>query len=87
MARVLVTFRDRVTWRVWHVGDEYDGAPSRVRELTDGGFLQDVADAEPSTGVALEAMTVAELRALAAERGVKVASKATKKRLIEILGA
>ena len=106
MARVLVTFRDRVTWRVWHVGDEYDGAPERLAELcglgilalADSGIIESELIAnglsESVSGGATEAhggnldgMTVAELRALAAERGVKVASKATKKQLLEILGA
>lgn len=87
MARVILAFRDRETWTLHRVGDEYTGPPSRIRELTDGGFLQGVADAEPSTGVALEAMTVAELRGECAKRGVEAPKRATKARLLEILGA
>lgn len=97
MARVLVEFRDRETWRVWHVGDEWEGPPERLETLCEGGYVQSGAnahgDGENAQNSAsdkpegqLDGMTVAELRALAAERGIKVASKATKRQLLEILG-
>jgi len=97
MAKVLVEFRDRVTWRRWNVGEEWEGPPERLETLCEGGYVQSGAnahdDGENAQNAAsdkpedhLDGMTVAELRSLAAERGIKVASKATKKQLLEILG-
>jgi hypothetical protein len=78
------------------VGDDYDGTPERLRQLSDGGFVQygsnTHADGESATdGVTvaqtgnLDALTVTELRALAKERGIAVPSKATKRALVELL--
>lgn len=97
MAKVIVPFRDRHTWVAYRVGDDYDGTPERLRQLSEGGFVQDGtnthADVESaSDGVTvaqtgnLDALTVTELRALAKERGIAVPSKATKARLLELLG-
>lgn len=40
MAKVLVEFRDRETWRPWTAGDEFDGTPERVAELAAGGYVE-----------------------------------------------
>jgi hypothetical protein len=91
-----VPFRDRFTWVVYAVGDDYDGTPERLRQLSDGGFVQDGAnthaDVENATdGVTaaqtgnLDALTVTELRALAKERGIEPPKRATKDALIELL--
>ena len=97
MAKVIATFRDRLTWRLYCVGDEYEGTPERVRTLQDGGFLQSGLDIvcdektpesvspEPMSGN-LDALTVTQLKALAKERGLAVPSRATKKCLVEMLG-
>jgi hypothetical protein len=97
MAKVIVPFRDRVTWVAYRVGDDYDGPPERVRTLQDGGFLQSgldiVCDEKTPENVSpellkgnLDALTVTQLKALAKERGLAVPSRATKKQLVEILG-
>ena len=96
MAKVIVPFRDRHTWVAYRVGDDYDGTPERLRQLSEGGFVQygtnTHADGESATdGVIgaqtgnLDALTVTELRALAKERGIAVPSKATKRALVELL--
>ena len=97
MAKVIVPFRDRVTWVAYRVGDDYDGPPERVRTLQEGGFLQSGLDIvcdektpesvspEPMSGN-LDALTVTQLKALAKERGLAVPSRATKKCLVEMLG-
>lgn len=96
MARVLIPFRDRFTWVAYNVGDEYEGTPERVRTLSEGGFVQDGtnthADGEnaavsnlDAAESNLDALTVSELRALCAERGIAVPSRATKATLIGLL--
>lgn len=40
MAKVLVEFRDRETWRLWTAGDEFDGTTERVAELAAGGYVE-----------------------------------------------
>ena len=96
MAKVIVPFRDRHTWVAYRVGDDYEGAPERVRALQEGGFLQsgldivcdektpEIVSPEPLSGN-LDALTVTQLKALAKERGLAVPSRATKKQLVEIL--
>ena len=97
MAKVIVPFRDRHTWVAYRVGDDYDGTPERLRQLSEGGFVQyginTHADGESAAdgGTAaqtgnLDALTVTELKALAKERGIAVPSKATKRALLELLG-
>jgi hypothetical protein len=73
------------------------GAPERLQSLSEGGFVQyganthadgenaPVLATEAQTGN-LDALTVTELRALCAERGVVAPSRATKARLLELLG-
>ena len=98
MVRVVTPFRDRETWRTYAVGDEYVGTPERIRELVMGGYVdsglvaqgatENVSDS-PTVGESgnLYGMTVDDLRKLAEERGVNVPKRATKARLLEILGA
>ena len=93
MAIVIRTFRDRVTWRRYAPGDEYDGDARRVAELAGNGFLsisdeigpertlQEQTDALPALGD----MTCAELRALCSERGIMTPKRATKAQLITLL--
>ena len=98
MAKVIIPFRDRETWVAYKVGDEYDGTPERVQKLSEGGFVQSGlvahgADENGSDGSTadsngnLDGLSVAELRQIAKERGIDVPKRATKDKLLEILGA
>jgi hypothetical protein len=98
MAKVIVPFRDRHTWVAYRIGDDYDGTPERLQRLSEGGFVQygvnTHSDGENASGgnlgIAesnLDALTVAELRTLCAERGIAAPSRATKAHLLELLGA
>lgn len=97
MAIVLIPFRDRETWRVYAVGDEWHGTPERLRELCEGGFVQSgliAHEAEEnvphgrsdvSNGV-LADMTIAQLREVAESRGIDVPKRISKSRLIDLVG-
>lgn len=98
MAKVTAPFRDRETWRAYAVGDEYDGTPERIQELSDGGYVDSgliAHEAENSVSESLsvahdgklDELTVAQLRKLADERGVEVPKRASRDRLLEALGA
>ena len=98
MAKVLLPFRDRETWRAYAVGDEYDGTPERLETLIQGGYVQsgliahDTEENGSGNGSGLlngnlAGMTVAQLREMAESRGIDVPRRATKVRLLEILGA
>ena len=98
MARVLIKFRDTETWRLYDVGDEWEGPSERLDKLTQGGFVEkrliahsDQEDGSDASSDAVEAvssdMTVAQLRDIAEGRGVDVPKRASKARLLEILGA
>lgn len=98
MAKVTAPFRDRETWRAYAVGDEYDGTPERIQELSEGGYVDSGLIAHEagksvseSLSVAhndkLDELTVAQLRKLADERGVEVPKRASRARLLEALGA
>ena len=98
MAKVLIRFRDIETWRLYDVGDDWEGSPERAETLSEGGYIQSgliAHDAEENgsneSSDASEAisdgMTVAQLREVAESRGVDVPRRATKARLLEILGA
>lgn len=98
MAKVLVKFRDKETWRLYDVGDEWEGTEERLKELSEGGYIQSglvAHDGEEngSDGITedsngnLDGLTVAELRNLADERGILLPKRAAKAKLLEILGA
>lgn len=98
MAKVIIPFRDRETWVAYGVGDEYEGTPERVQKLSEGGYVQSgivVHDGgeNGSDGITadsngnLDGLTVAELRQIADERGIDVPKRATKDKLLGILGA
>ena len=98
MAKVLLRFRDAETWELYDVGDEWEGPAERLKVLSEGGYVQSVPIAHDEQEDAQQGfyevaedissdMTVAELREVAAARGVEVPSRATKAKLLEILGA
>ena len=98
MARVLIPFRDSLTWASYDVGDEYDGTPERIQELVGGGYIQCAAvttsdaenapeDAKGAANDDLGKLTVAQLRAICDERGIDVPKRASKPKLLEALGA
>lgn len=81
MPKVTQAFRDATTWRAYAIGDEYEGP--RADELAALGLLEPVAADTPP----LASMTLAELRALAADRGVDVPAKARKTDVVAALEA
>lgn len=95
MAKVLIRFRDIETWRLYDVGDDWEGSPERAETLSEGGYIQSglIAHSAEENGSGKpnggnpDGMTVAQLRELAKERGIDVPRRATKARLLEALGA
>ena len=89
MARVLIRFRDAETWRLYDVGDEWEGTPERLDVLARGGFVEGRPttrpDAEDAAGATPADMTVAQLREVAASRGIEVPKRATKAKLLKLL--
>ena len=96
MARVLIRFRDIETWRLYDVGDEWEGPSERLDKLIQGGFVEkrlithsDQENGSNGSTDAAEAissdMTVAQLREVAESRGIDVPKRATKKTLLELL--
>lgn len=81
-ATVIAAFRDRLTWRAYDAGDEYEGTDARVSELASAGCVTDGSSAD---GDDLGTLTVAELKALCAERDVDYPKKATKGQLVTLL--
>lgn len=93
MARVIKPFCDKVTWRTYRAGSDYEGV--RVDELAALGYVEaspavapaqvdepQVVD-EPTTDY--DSMTKAQLTELAKERGIDVPKGATKGAIIELL--
>lgn len=82
-ATVIAAFRDRLSWRAYDVGEEYEGPDARVSELASMGCVAcgPVTEDGDFTG-----LTVAELKALCDERGIDYAKKATKAQLLSLLG-
>ena len=93
MARVIKAFCDKLTWRTYRAGSDYEGV--RVDELAALGFVEaspTVAPArvdEPQVGdeptTDYESMTKAQLTGLAKGRGIEPPKRATKDALIELL--
>ena len=97
MAKVLIRFRDIETWRLYDVGDEWEGPSERLDVLVQGGFVEkrpttrpDAENGSDEVTDATEAvsadMTVAQLREIAESRGIDVPKRATKAKLLELLG-
>lgn len=98
MAKVLVRFRDVETMRLYDVGDEWEGTPERFKALSEGGYVQSglvahdcrengsVGRIDPAESISSD-MTVAELREIAESRGIELPKRATKAKLLGILGA
>ena len=98
MAKVLVRFRDVETMSLYDVGDEWEGTPERFKALSEGGYVQSglvahdgrengsVGRTDPLELISSD-MTVAELREIAESRGIELPKRATKAKLLGILGA
>ena len=98
MAKVLIRFRDRETWKPYAVGDEWEGSQERLEALSKAGFVQsgliahdgeeNGSDRRTDTAESISAdMTVAQLREVAISRGVEVPKRVSKEKLLEMLGA
>lgn len=96
MARVLIRFRDIETWRLYDVGDEWEGPSERLDVLIQGGYVdgrplthpddENGSNGSTDAADAISAdMTVAQLREVAESRGIDVPKRATKKTLLELL--
>lgn len=96
MAKVLIGFRDRETWKPYAVGDEWEGPSERLYKLIQGGFVEkrlithsDQENGSNGSTDAVEAissdMTVAHLREIAESRGIDVPKRVTKAKLLELL--
>lgn len=98
-AYTVVAFRDKYSWEVYGLGDEYEADSDRIAELTALGILGTQSDAQeaiedanvedPQINLvampAWESMTVAQLRAECRKRGITVPRGATKDQLIALL--
>ena len=81
-ATVITAFRDRLSWRTYDEGEEYEGPDARVSELASMGC---VACGPATEDGDFTGFTVAELKALCDERGIDYAKKATKAQLLGLL--
>ena len=81
--RTLRPFYDLVAHRDRKAGDVFDATGERAAQIADRlpGYVEIVGTEAPD----YSAMRVAELRALCADRGIEVPSKATKATIIELL--
>lgn len=85
-AKVAKSFLHANTGILWKAGETFRGDASTVRQLVRKGFLQ--GDGAPRGDDAdLAALTVAELRALCKQRGIDVPNRATKVKILNLLGA
>ena len=84
MAKVTVPFRDRVTWRAYAAGDEWEGPAEREAELGAAGYVAVCATPAPEAAD-LSALTNPQLKALAEARGLDVPKRATKAQLLSLL--
>ncbi len=93
-ATTIRPFRHANTGITYLVGDEFEGTDEQARELCAKGFLaisdDSVPEGDPEGGLAepeeeevsLEDMTVAQLRAICDEYGIKVPARAKKENLV-----
>lgn len=84
--RVKRSFWDRAAKANRVAGDSFEATDGRADEIArtlPSGYVEVSASQGPEIG----SMGVADLRALARERGLKVPAKATKAALLELLGA
>lgn len=98
MAKVIIPFRDRETWKPYAVGDDWEGSPERLEALSKAGFVQSgliahdgkengsVGRTDAAESISAD-MTVAQLREVANSRGVEVPKRAKKADLLKLLGA
>jgi hypothetical protein len=79
------SFWDRAAKANRRAGESFEATDERADEIarTLPGYVEVSASQGPEIG----SMGVADLRALARERGLKVPAKATKAALLELLGA
>lgn len=87
-ARVIRAFFHADTGRLWRVGDTFRGEDAAARQLAERGYLDlgGGAVAAPASDAAdLASLTVSELRALCAERGIDVPKRARKAELVAAL--
>ena len=86
-ATTIKPFRHANTGITYLVGDEFEGTDEQARELCAKGYLE-IVDEAPQEGeteadeVALEDMTVAQLRAICEEYGIPAPAKAKKENLV-----
>lgn len=94
-AKVVKAFHHTNTGKTWLAGDVFSGDGATVAELARRGFL---AQAEPGAVVVVsadgfesepdfDALTVKELAALCADRGIDVPAKARKAEFVAALQA
>lgn len=86
-ALVISSFHHTNTGVTWYAGQVFHGDACDARQLADLGYLKlpgTQAVAAPE-GPAYAAMTVSELRALCADRGIDVPSRARKADLVALL--
>lgn len=88
-AKVIKSFRHTNTGIVWFEGDVFKGRHDDAAQLAEMGFLDfdGCAPSEAGADADWAAMTVAELSAACAERGIEVPKKARKAELVELLAA
>lgn len=81
-ARVIKSFKHTNTGKVWFDGDTFKGSAGAAAQLAEMGFLDFDGHAPEAEGTDYATLTVAELRAICAERGVEAPPKAKKAELI-----
>lgn len=84
LLKVLIGFWDLREHRQRNIGDEFEVTEERATEIM--GIIPGYVEAVEPPAVGLEAMTVAELRSLAKERGIQLPKNATKTKLVELIG-
>ena len=90
-ARVIKSFKHTNTGLIWFDGDTFRGSAADAEQLAGRGYLE-LTGATPAGSrrrgadvPALAAMTVRELAAMCAERGIDVPAKARKADLVALL--